>query len=134
MSIKDGLDWFRREFGTTVVAKVSGTAFDLSLLASVAFKETGYLWARAHAKDLNTSEILALCVGDTKRRKKFPADRADLESVPRGNELFLVARDALDRVSALSESYARARRSPDAFCRGFGIFQYDLQFCKEEPE
>lgn len=134
MSVRDGLDWFKREFGSAVAKATEGSPFDLGFLASIAYKETGHICARARAKGLGVSGILALCVGDTKRRMKFPVDRADLEGVAHGREVFLIARDALERVSLLSTSYERASRDPDAFCRGFGIFQYDLQFCKFEPE
>jgi len=88
------------------------------------------------AAGLSTDQILYRCVGDTIERgpDKFPSDRADLESEPNGEQMFTVAREALAAVAEFSNSYRSAYdNNPDAFCRGFGIFQYDLQFYEEDP-
>lgn len=82
--------------------------------------------------------MLALCVGDTldwPRRRAFPRNRAALEAEPRGRQMFKVARAALVDLGAVDATYkAIADARPDKFCHGFGMFQYDLQFFRVDPD
>jgi len=53
----------------------------------------------------------------------------------RGEEMFEVARAALVAVGAHDQTYRRiAETKPNKFCHGFGIFQYDIQFFKSDPD
>ena len=46
-----------------------------------------------------------------------------------------MAREELEAVGQVNAAYHRiAISNPNKFCHGFGIFQYDIQFCKKDPE
>jgi hypothetical protein len=133
----DIMRWFHAEFAPPVKTSVTGTPFRPELIMAISVKEVGYLIARMRAAGLTTDEILIRCVGDTIERAadKFPSDRDDLENEPNGAPMFAVAREALREIAEFSNSYRSAYdNNPDAFCRGFGIFQYDLQFYEDDPQ
>ena len=48
--------------------------------------------------------------------------------------MFSVAREALEQISKYDKGYAKVAQNPNKFCHGFGIFQYDIQFFKDNPE
>lgn len=123
------IEWFKEQFGSAISQAVAGTPFDLDMLAALASQETGYIWASLRRKDLPIPDILKLCVGDTlDRTQTFPKNRADLERVDGGKAMFASARAALVEMAKVIHSYADAANNPNKFCKGFGIFQYDLQF------
>jgi hypothetical protein len=136
MASTELIRWFHREFRDQVRQATRATPFTPELVASIAVKEVGYLISRMRADGLSTDHILVRCVGDTKERRpgKFPSNRADLESVPDGRRMFEAARRALELVKPYSGGSDRAFRNPDKFCRGYGIFQYDLQFFRRDKE
>ena len=79
--------------------------------------------------------LLKLCVGDTidaPRRSAFPRNKAALIAQPRGQQMFELAHSLLVEMADATgiESYIDAGRNPNKFCRGYGIFQRDLQFLK----
>lgn len=130
MSAKNSIAWFKSTFSPDIARAVSGTPFCENLLAAIAYQETGYLWGPL-IKTAPPASILPICVGDTidaPGRRAFPVNRAALESHPGGQQMFRVARQALEDMAATTGQYAGAVRNLDKFCRGFGIFQYDLQF------
>ena len=47
--------------------------------------------------------------------------------------MFTVARRALMTVAKVSNDYASVAQDKNKFCRGYGIFQYDLQHFKKNP-
>ncbi|PLX38083.1 MAG: hypothetical protein C0606_07560 [Hyphomicrobiales bacterium] len=53
---------------------------------------------------------------------------------PRGQEMFDIARAALLAMAEHVPGYGFAKNRPDKFCHGFGVFQYDLQFFKSDPD
>jgi hypothetical protein len=86
------------------------------------------------------NRILELCVGDTidgngtTGRSAFPRNKSALLAVPRGRAMFDVARQALVDMAEYITAYQRVTRNPDKFCHGFGVFQLDLQFFKDDPD
>ena len=49
--------------------------------------------------------------------------------------MFVIARDALEAIGQHDKAYGKiAAKKPNKFCHGFGIFQYDLQFFKGNPD
>ena len=137
MKTAEAIAWFKRTFGERIAAAVEGTPFSVDLMAAIANQETGYIWAGLVAKGLPESDILRLCVGDTldadRGRSCFPRHKAELMAAPRGGEMFKIAREALLEMGQHVAGYESAIRNPDKFCHGYGIFQYDLQFFKENP-
>ncbi|WP_226895312.1 peptidoglycan-binding protein [Luteolibacter marinus] len=134
---KDRIAWFKSTFRHELEAAVRGTPYCIDLLAAIAYQETGYLWG-PQIKNLTVPEILAICTGDTldqPKRSAFPKTRRDLEQADNGKAMFRIARSALEHVGNYDKTLGNlAKKNPDKFCHGFGIFQYDLQFFKEDPD
>jgi hypothetical protein len=131
------MTWFRREFGNEINEALRSTPFNLDLLTAIAYQETGYIFERLLEKGMGRGDILRLCVGDTldtPNRSAFPKDHGKLkEFAPHGPEIFSIARAALVEMAQHVPGYSGAVRNQKKFCHGFGIFQYDLQFCKQDP-
>jgi hypothetical protein len=96
------------------------------------------VWPILRKKPMTVDQIVALCVGDTidfkppdKGRKAFPKNKAELLAFPRGDKMFAVARKALEDMAKHIPGFPVS--NPDKFCRGFGMFQLDLQFFKDAP-
>lgn len=143
MKTTDAIRWFKTTFQNELSAAVTGTPFTVDLLAAIAQQETGYIWSDLVDERVPVAKILKLCVGDTidagmKNGKKvgrsaFPKNKAELVAHPRGAEMFAIARQCLIDMATPDNGYAAAAANPVKFCRGFGIFQYDLQFFKTNP-
>lgn len=133
----DAIRWFKSQFHEQVEAAVEGTPFTLDMLTAIACQETGHVWNVLRTRLDTTAEVLALCVGDTldadRGRRAFPRTRADLLARPNGPQMFGIARTALEDVARFIPGFAGAAANPNKFCRGFGIFQHDLQFFPVDP-
>jgi len=129
----DGMKWFKKTFGDRIKEGVEGTSFDLTFLTALATQETFEVWGRVLDK-LPEARILEICVGDVidaPGRKAFPKDKASLLGIADGAKIFAIARAALEDMGQYIHEYGDiAKAHPDKFCHGFGIFQYDIQFCK----
>lgn len=131
------ITWFKRSFHQEIGPALAGTPLNLDMLAAIACQETGQIWGRLQRQGLERQEVLSLCVGDTldaPNRSAFPRTRAELVAHPRGREMFGIAREALVNMARHVPGFAGAARNPDKFCRGFGLFQLDLQFFRTEPD
>jgi hypothetical protein len=127
--------WFKQNFGTEIEVATKSTPFDVDMLTAIACQETGFIWGQLSASELPRQRIVELCVGDTlDRARTFPRNRADLEAWPRGDEMFAIARAALIELAGYVEDFKPAARNPDKFCKGYGLFQYDLQYFKVDPD
>jgi hypothetical protein len=132
--------WFKENFHVEVERAIAGTPFTLDLLVALACQETGDVWPILRRKpQLTLDRIVALCVGDTidfkppnGGRKAFPKNKAALLAVPRGDEMFAIARQALVEMGQFIPGFPVS--NPSKFCRGYGMFQLDLQFFKEDPD
>jgi hypothetical protein len=135
-TLKGCIVWLKRNFGSKIDAATKGTPFSQNMIIAIAMQETSYLWRRLiDKKEIN--EVLTLCVGDVidaPRRKAFPVSRKALERVSNGKEMFKIAREALEAIAKIDKSYALAAKNPNKFCRGFGLFQYDLQFFRTDKK
>lgn len=139
MAIKDDVEWFKGGFIDQTTMAIAGTPLTLDLLCAIALQETGYIWRKLVAKGLSTKDVLRLCVGDTidaPRRSAFPKHRAALLARPRGQQMFELAHRLLVEMGEVTglQDYIDAGNNPNKFCRGYGIFQRDLQFFKEDPD
>jgi hypothetical protein len=137
MSDLENIRWLKNQFKTKMENILHGTPFSIDMLTAIAMQETGYIWGPLRER-LTVNEILKVCVGDTldaPNRSAFPARKSDLLREPRGEEMFRIAREALEAVAQYNADYRRvANSNPNKFCHGFGIFQYDLQFYKTNPQ
>jgi hypothetical protein len=138
MPTTDDMRWFKQNFHNRIEPAIQGTGFTLDLLTALACQETGEVWPILRKQQLSLDRILELCVGDTldsdRGRRAFPKTKADLLAVPNGQQMFNIARQALVDMAAFVSSYRGAASRPNKFCHGFGIFQFDIQFFKTEPE
>lgn len=133
MKNSEAARWFKTNFQKKLETALQGTPFTVDLLTAIALQETGYLWRRMIERGkLSVPEILEACVGDTigdsGGRTAFPMDKAQLRGAKDGDKMFKVARESLEKVAPYDEAYDKALKNPEKFCRGYGIFQYDLQF------
>ncbi|MBN9671044.1 hypothetical protein [Roseibium aggregatum] len=138
MASKADIEWFKTTFWHRIAPALQGTVFDPDMLVAIASQETGYLWSPMRKKGLSADEIVRLCCGDTldddKGRKAFPKNFDELAAHPRGDEMFQVARRALLEMAEHVPGFGFAQNRPKKFCRGFGVFQLDLQFFKQDPD
>lgn len=133
---QEAMQWFASSFGDGIRRGIARTPLSKELIIAIAMQETSYLW-RGLYRNNSVEKVLALCVGDTigrPKRRAFPRDRAELEAHPRGKDMFKLARGCLKDIAAIDKTYAKMFKIPDKFCRGYGMFQYDLQFFKDEPD
>lgn len=132
----DSIKWFKTEFGEEINTALSATPFSLDMLAAIAMQETYYIWGDLY-KRLPKSEVLKLCVGDTldaPNRSAFPINKKQLLNEPNGEEVFAIAREALEELAKYFSRYNEvAKFNPNKFCHGFGIFQYDIQHVRINP-
>jgi hypothetical protein len=130
--------WFKTEFESTIVESLSGTPLSANMLVALACQETGEVWPLLQREGLPTTDVIRLCVGDTldadRGRKAFPTDKADLLKWHDGEQMFRIAHEALVEMASHVPAYRGAADKPAKFCRGFGVFQRDLQFFKEDPD
>jgi hypothetical protein len=131
----DAMTWFRQTFGAEIEAKLIGTPFNLDLLTAIAYQETGYIWQNLY-QGFSRDDVLKLCVGDTigePRRKAFPKTKGELLAKPNGDKMFAIARTSLEEMAKHVPGYKKSVQDPNKFCHGFGIFQLDIQFFKDDP-
>jgi len=137
MPDREAFRWFKSTFHDRIERALAGTPFSLDLLAAIAAQETGHIWGPLHdTLDLDT--LLGICVGDTldadRGRRAFPKTRDELVAAARGDEMFDVAHEALVAMAEHVPGFAAVARRPNKFCHAFGIFQYDLQFFRTDPD
>jgi hypothetical protein len=132
----DAIAFFKQQFRNDIQAAIANTPFSLDMLTAIAMQETYYIWGNLFTT-LPPGQVLGLCVGDTldsPRRSAFPKNKADLLAAPNGAQIFAIARQALVDVGDHNAQYGKiAHMNPNKFCHGFGIFQFDIQFCKSNP-
>jgi hypothetical protein len=133
------ISWFKATFGSIINSAVKDTPFTIDMLVAIALQETGYIWSKLRKQQLSSEEISALCVGDTLDdtggRKAFPLNKHELLQLPDGERMFAIARQGLEEMAAATKikAYLNVVTNPNKFCHGFGVFQYDLQFFKDNP-
>lgn len=130
--------WFKQQFQARIELALKDSLLDPDLITAIACQESGHIWSALRRQGLPVAQVLALCVGDTldgqRGRSAFPRNKAELLARPRGELMFRIARQSLVAVAARMPAMAAAAALPDKFCRGFGIFQRDLQFFVSDPE
>jgi len=138
MAIRDEIQWFKEHFAGDVIPKLAGTPLSFDLICAIAFQESGELWSKLRLH-LARDEILRLSVGDTldaPNRSAFPKNKNDLIDAPRGQQMFDLAHRLLVEMGDATgiEIYQHLGSRPDKFVHGYGVFQYDLQFFRDDPD
>jgi hypothetical protein len=138
MAIMDEIRWFKQNFAADILPALAGTPLSFDLICAIAFQESGELWSKLRLH-LPRSEILRLSVGDTldaPNRSAFPRTKQVLVGAPKGQQMFDLAHRLLVEMGDGTgiEAYQHLGTNPDKFVHGYGIFQYDLQFFRSEPD
>lgn len=114
------------------------TPLSFDLVSAIAFQESGELWSKLRLH-LPREEILRLSVGDTldePNRSAFPKNKDALIAAQRGQPMFELAHRLLVEMADATgiKAYQAVARRPHKFVHGYGIFQYDLQFFRRDPD
>jgi hypothetical protein len=138
MAIKDEITWFKEHFAADIIPALAGTPLSFDLICALAFQESGELWSKLRLR-LPREEVLRLSVGDTldePNRSAFPKNKDALIAAPRGQQMFDLAHQLLIEMADATgiEAYQHLARRPEKFVHGYGIFQYDLQFFRRDPD
>jgi Uncharacterized protein conserved in bacteria (DUF2272)/Bacterial SH3 domain len=138
MAIKDEITWFKDQFAGDVAPALAGTPLSFDLVCAIAYQESGEMWSKLRLR-LPSEEILRLSVGDTldePNRSAFPKNKDALIGVPKGQQMFDLAHELLVQMGDATgiEAYQHLGTRPEKFVHGYGIFQYDLQFFRREPD
>ena len=138
MAIKDEIKWFKEHFAGEIIPALAGTPLSIDLICAIAFQESGELWSKLR-QHLPREEILRLSVGDTldePNRSAFPRNKAALIEVNQGQQMFDLAHQLLVEMGDATgiETYQHLGTRPKKFVHGYGIFQYDLQFFRQDPD
>lgn len=137
MSEQDAIRWFKTQFGAPIADACKGTPYSLDMAAAIAMQETfADCWGKLY-QTKPVDVVLQVCVGDTldaPNRGAFPRNKAELCGVPNGSTMFDVARQALLSIAPYDHAYQVAAQNPNKFCHGYGIFQYDIQFFRTDPD
>ena len=138
MAIKDEIKWFKEHFAGEIIPALAGTPLSIDLICAIAFQESGELWSKLRQHSPR-EEILRLSVGDTldePNRSAFPRNKAALIEVNQGQQMFDLAHQLLVEMGDATgiETYQHLGTRPKKFVHGYGIFQYDLQFFRQDPD
>jgi hypothetical protein len=142
---KTGIKWLKDNYLTEIEEALKGTPFPARLAFAIAYQETGYIWSTLVNKGLSKERVLELCIGDTidaPNRSAFPKTATILRNTIvekngnkySGSEMFKIGRATLMDMIQYVPGYEYTKKQKDEFCHGYGIFQYDIQFFKINPE
>lgn len=137
MTIKESITWFKKTYDAKLKTAILNTPYSIDLLCAMAYQETGYIWSTLAGKNLSLADIALLSVGDTldyPKRNAFPRNKSELLAAPNGLTMFNIARECLLKMAIHIPGYSSAVNNQNKFCHGYGIFQYDLQFYKTNPD
>jgi hypothetical protein len=130
-TMKKCVGWLDASFRTEVERAFKATPFGLEHIYAIAWQESSELWPKLIGK-YDKSQILGFCVldgsGDVpkKPRNSYPQKKAVLEKDDPELTSLLLAEGNKARV-------ARGMKPSERILyKGYGIFQYDLQYVKDD--
>ncbi len=124
--------WMKGAFGEAMEGACQETPFSAPLLAAMVCQETAYFWLK-FIDEVEAGKLLERCVLDA----SGDAPGAPRTARPKNTAVF--RRDFGDGFADMLIAEANATRAMRGFgpkqwvYKGYGIFQYDLQFVYEEP-
>jgi len=131
--------WMRQNFETKVIAAVENTPFEKELIYAIACQETAQRWA-LWIDGFDAATVLQKCVFDASgdfpdtSRSAFPRNKAELVA-EFGNEITQMLIDEGNKMRAMPQPGNPHGYGPAGYLyKGYGIFQYDLQFIKEDKK
>jgi len=125
--------WLKKNFGTEIQEAVKGTAYTVDTICGIACQETAYFWTNMIER-LTPEQVCERCVldacGDSPGtvRKAFPQNTAAFRK-EYGTERTEMLIEEANKTRAL-----RGYAHKNWVYKGYGIFQYDLQFVKTDPD
>jgi hypothetical protein len=135
-SARKATNWLMTNFGASIRSATENTPFSPALLCGIACQETAYFWLplvrRKKGRALTPDEVVARCVLDASgdapkaRRKAFPKNSAAFRA--RYDRPF--ADMLVEEANATRALHGLSAK--DWIYKGYGIFQYDLQFVIED--
>lgn len=127
------IKWLKLNFSKQILAAVDKTPFTIDVICGIACQETAYGWVNWVNK-LDPREILSLCVFDASgdypgtERTVFPRNTETFRKAY-GNELTSML------INEANKSRVKRGYKPGNWVyKGYGIFQYDLQFIREDKD
>ena len=130
----EDMKWFKENFHARS-RPPRQTPFTLDFLVAIACQETGHIWSvlrRNHSRSMRSSRCASATRSTAPRPQRLSQTKAALLAKPRGEEMFDIARKALEDMAAHIAGFPVS--NPNKFCHGYGMFQYDLQFFLEDPD
>ena len=129
--------WLKTNYGNALFIAVEDTPFSIDNLCGIACQETAYFWLPL-LDELSPDEICARCVLDGSG--DFRPEENPRTAFPQNTAAFRARYDATDpgfadMLIAEGNETRRVRGfSPvDWLYKGYGIFQYDLQYVEDDP-
>jgi len=127
------IQWLKENFAPEMTTGVTGSAFTIDHLCGIACQESAYVWEDwlgVHS----TETILAACVLDAsgdvpgKSRSVFPKNTAAFREAygPAFTDLLIEEANKMRKL--------RGMPPKKWVYKGYGIFQYDLQFVKKDQD
>ena len=136
-SARKATNWLMKHFGASIQSATNGTPFSPALLCGIACQETAYFWLPMITRRdsvITPDEIVARCVLDA----SGDAPKSSRSAFPKNSAAFRAKYDRPFADMLVEEANAtRALRgySPKNWIyKGYGIFQYDLQFVTEDED
>jgi hypothetical protein len=134
---KKCVNWMKQNFEVKIAKAVENSPFDKELIYAIACQETAQRWVLWIDK-FEPAVVLQRCVFDASgdfpntSRSAFPKNRAELET-HMGAQVAQMLVDEANKMRAMPQPGKPAGFGPATFLyKGYGIFQYDLQFIKED--
>lgn len=136
---KKAANWLVQNFGEQIKEHLYGTPYDLELVSAIFCQETAcklLLWFDKY----EPLEILARCVFDASgdfpntTRNAFPKNKAEFKQQYGATITAMLIAEANKMRSMPQPGYPQGYSPADYLYKGYGLFQYDLQHIKTDPE
>jgi hypothetical protein len=131
------VNWMKQHFENKVIQAVDNTPFEKELIYAIACQETAQRWS-LWIDNFDPLVVLQRCVFDASgdfpntSRSAFPKNKAELES-QFGHEITQMLIDEANKMRAMPQPGSSNGYGPAGYLyKGYGIFQYDLQFIRED--
>ena len=119
--------WMKTNFNSKITEAVKGTPFTVDAICAIACQETAYFWLSFIGKK-SVDEILARCVLDA----SGDFEGTQRSAFPRNTNVFRLKYSQAFTNMLINEANAtrkwRGFGPQNWVYKGYGIFQYDLQF------
>jgi lysozyme len=136
-SARKATNWLMTNFGGSIRSATQDTPFSPALICALACQETAYFWLSLVSKSGNSispDEVIARCVLDA----SGDASGTSRSAFPKNTAAFYNEYDKAFGDMLVAEANAtRALRGmgpKEWIYKGYGIFQYDLQFVREDED